>query len=151
MKVVSKQLTVSNKAFTLIELLVVISIVGLLIGLSTFALQGARESARDTRRKADMELIRSGIEIYKADCDVYPASLPAAGRALMGNGSTSTCLLTNEYISSIPSDPLNPTRTYYYSATAGQTYELCAALESGGSATCGGSCGATCTYRLTNP
>lgn len=137
--------------FTLIELLVSISIIGLLIGLSTFALQGARKSSRDTRRKADLELIRSGIEIYKADCDVYPSSLPSAGNALMGNGGTSTCLLTNIYISSIPTDSLTPNRSYYYTSPDGETYELCAALEGGGAGVCSGSCGQTCNYVLVNP
>ncbi|MCH7730469.1 prepilin-type N-terminal cleavage/methylation domain-containing protein [Patescibacteria group bacterium] len=147
----SKQLTVNSKAFTLIELLVVISIVALLIGLSVFALQGARTSSRDTRRKSDMELIRSGIEIFKADCDVYPSSLPSGGSALMGDGSISTCLVSNTYISSTPSDPLDPNRTYYYTSPDGETYQLCAALEGGGSDTCAGSCGETCNYQLVNP
>jgi prepilin-type N-terminal cleavage/methylation domain-containing protein len=62
----------SNKAFTLIELLVVISIIGILTGLSIFGLQGAREASRDATRKAALEQIRSGLEIYKADCDSYP-------------------------------------------------------------------------------
>lgn len=137
--------------FTLIELLVVISIIALLIGLSTFALQGARKSSRDTRRKSDLELIRSGIEIYKADCDVYPSSLPTSGSALNGDGSISTCLVSNTYISSVPSDPLDPNRTFYYTSPDGETYELCAALEGGGSATCAGSCGETCNYQLVNP
>lgn len=147
----SKQLTVNSKAFTLIELLVVISIVALLIGLSVFALQGARTSSRDTRRKSDMELIRSGIEIFKADCDVYPSSLPSGGSALMGDGSISTCLVSNTYISSTPSDPLDPNRTYYYTSPDGETYQLCAALEGGGSDTCAGFCGETCNYQLVNP
>ncbi len=43
-----------NTGFTLIELLVVIAITAILIGLSVFGLQGARESARDAQRKADL-------------------------------------------------------------------------------------------------
>ena len=42
--------------FTLIELLVTISIIGILIGLSVFGLQGARQSARDAKRKADLDM-----------------------------------------------------------------------------------------------
>ena len=63
-----------KKGFTLIELLVVLSIIGVLVGLSIFGLRSARESSRDGTRKADLELIRSGVEIYKADCDNYPLS-----------------------------------------------------------------------------
>lgn len=148
---ISHQPLVIRKGFTLIELLVSISIVGVLIGLSAFALQGAREGSRDTKRKADLELIRSGIEIYKADCDVYPASKPAAGSALVGNGSTDTCLITNTYIASFPDDPISPARTYYYDSPDGVTYELCAALEGGGSDSCGGSCTVACNYKVINP
>jgi prepilin-type N-terminal cleavage/methylation domain-containing protein len=145
-----------SKAFTLIELLIVISIIGVLLALSVFGLQGARESARDGRRKSDLESIRSGIEAYKSDCNAYPSSLPAVGAALVGNGSTPTCLGTNTYISQMPGDPLNPARTYNYSSSTGTTYELCAGLENGtGTVTCGSStaCGSgiTCNYKVINP
>ena len=75
--------------FSLIELLVVISIIGILVGLSAFGLQGARQASRDARRVSDIEQIRSGLELYKADCGVYPenADFPAAGGDLIGDGS----------------------------------------------------------------
>lgn len=142
-----------KNGFTLIELLVVISIIGILIALSVFGLQGARKAARDARRKADLEEIRSGVETYKADCGLYPASI---GSSLSGDGSTSTCLTTSTYIKEVPTDPV-PSRKYLYTG-ASDTYELCASLESGGSTvTCNGSsdCGngsvATCNYKVTNP
>lgn len=136
-----------EKGFTLIELLVVISIIGILIGLSIFGLQSARESSRDARRKADLELIRSGLEIYKADCGSYPVALTSSlmGTETVGN----TCLTTTTYIAEVPTDPL-PTNSYFYSST-GVVYELCTALEGGGSDSCSGSCGETCNYQVTNP
>lgn len=134
-----------NSGFTLIELLVVISIIGILIGLSIFGLQGAREAARDARRRGDLELIRSGLEIYKADCNTYPTSL---GSSLIGSGTPASC--TGTYIAEVPTDP-SPDRAYYYSSD-GVVYELCAALEEGGEDTCSGSCGGqTCNYKITNP
>ncbi len=142
-----------KKGFTLIELLVVISIIGILLALSIFGLMGARESARDSKRKADLELVRSGIEIYKADCNGYPSgsSLPSPLNGAQTSGSA--CLTTQTYIAEIPTDPLDPTRRYLYSSD-GITYELCASLEDGTSTeTCGGSsnCGTTCNYRVVNP
>lgn len=137
-----------KKGFTLIELLVVISIIGILLALSIFGLQGARESARDSKRKADLELIRSGIEIYKADCNAYPSSL---GTSLMGSGSPSSC--DGTYIAKVPEDQLSPTRSYRYWSD-GTTYEICTSLEDGsGTETCGGSsnCGLTCNYKVRNP
>lgn len=137
------------KAFTLIELLVVISIIGILIAVSIFGLSGARETARDARRKSDLQLIQSGLEMYKSDCNAYPATL---GTSLVGKGTPSTCLVTNTYISSVPVDPIS-TNLYRYATTA-SGYEICASLEQGsGTVTCGGSsnCGTTCNYKITNP
>lgn len=144
----------TESAFTLIELLVVISILGILLALSVFGLQGARESSRDGKRKTDLEQIRSGIEIYRADCDGYPTSLPAAGAALVGSGTKSTCPSSNVYISSMPADPVPLTHSYLYSSN-GSTYEICASLEQGeGAVTCGGNSncgGSTCNYKVVNP
>lgn len=138
------------KGFTLIELLVVISIIGVLIALSIFGLQGARQAARDARRKADIEQIRSGIEIFKADCDRYPGSLTSP---LIGVPSYGTsCLATNTYIETIPADPI-PSQNYSYTSD-GTDYAICAHLEGDYPAVSGcGSCGSgvTCNYIVENP
>ena len=143
-----RKLNIKN-GFTLIELLVVISIIGILLGLSIFGLQGARQSSRDAKRKGDLEMIRSGIEIYKADCNSYPAALSTP---LVGDGSTN-CPATNTYISSVPTDPVPASYSYSYTST-GATYTLCAYLENPPAIVIGsgcGSCGATCNYKVTNP
>ncbi len=144
-----------KKGFTLIELLVVISIIGILLGLSVFGLQGARTSSRDARRKADLETIRSGLEIFKADCDRYPATLPAPPNPLIGIPAySSACLAANTYISRVPNDPIPGTYAYVYTPDAtGTTYTLCAALEQGTSValscvTCGTK---ACNYLVQNP
>lgn len=139
------------RGFTLIELLVTIGIIGILIGISVFGLQGARESSRDAKRKADLEQIRSGVELYRADCNVYPASLTSP---LKGTGSPPACNTNNVYIQAIPIDPVASRAYLYAQVGAGSRYELCASLENGtGSVTCGGSsnCGVTCNYKVTNP
>lgn len=141
-----------SKGFTLIELLVVISIIGILIGLSVFGLQGARKASRDAVRKADLEQIRSGLGMYKADCDKYPTTL---GTSLTGNPPPASCLSSNVYISKVPTDPV-PADNYSYSSD-GVKYYLCASLEQppspamtgiGNCASCGG---ASCNYITTNP
>jgi prepilin-type N-terminal cleavage/methylation domain-containing protein len=140
--------------FTLIELLVVISIIGILIALSVFGLSGARESSRDAKRKADLELVRSGIEIYRSDCNTYPVATYTTNwpSQIVGSGTPTSCAVTNTYLTP-PLDPTSPTRFYRY-VSDGLTYEICAALEQGsGTKTCGGSsdCGSTCNYKVTNP
>ena len=145
---------ISNAGFTLVELLVVISIIGVLLGLAVFGLTGARESARDTKRKSDLEAIRSGLELFKADCKKYPTNDIFALESLTGDDSLASCLTANTYISQIPQDPQIPARNYRYSSD-GITYQICAALE-GGEITvdCGGAtnCGSSrCNYKAVNP
>ena len=141
--------------FTLIELLVTISIMGILLSVALFSLQGAREGARNTRRKSDIELIRSGLELYKSDCKKYPVGDIFSSPQLKGDGSLPSCSTSNVYISEVPKDPHDPGRIYKYSST-GTAYEICAALEGGdGSETCGGvsTCGGSnsCNYKATSP
>lgn len=140
-----------KKGFTLIEVLVVILIVAILSSLSMVAFAGARKTSRDQKRKADLEQIRSAVEIYRSDCLTYPASLPSAGSSLTG------CPPGNEttYLSSVPSDP--GTYSYRYNFLGANSYCLCAYLEVAGSGTsceCGGDCGSggvACNYFVTNP
>lgn len=149
---------IKGKGFTLIELLIVMSIIGILAGLSLFALGGARESARDGRRKTDLETVRSGLELYRADCDIYPDAATANITTGLGpslTGSDGTCPgNSNTYIDTIPNDSLSGRYYRYYSD--GTTYEICAALEedTGNVETCNANstCGtATCNYKVKNP
>jgi len=61
-----------KKGFTLIELLVAMTVASVLMGLALVSYQGARKSARDGKRKADLEQIRSALEMYRADKGEYP-------------------------------------------------------------------------------
>lgn len=143
-----------QSGFSLIELLIVMMIIGILVTISVFALVQARQSGRDAKRKTDLEQIKSGMEIYRADCNRYPATLPNPGNALNGDNSVSSCRNTNVYISSMPPDPQTG-RTYSYTINATRTqYTLCASLEGGtGTAAGCGSCGSgvQCNYKVTGP
>ncbi len=147
-----KLLNKLQRGFTLIELLVVISIIGILVGVSIFGLSGARESSRDARRKADLETIRSGLELYKADCSGYPATFNlSSATSLVGTGTPSSCSASNTYISSVPTDPTSTVRNYVY-RSVGNGYELYASLEQQGLTTYAGvNCGLSCNYLITNP
>lgn len=135
-----------QEGFTLIELLVTISIIGILAAVSLVGLQNTRASARNARRKADLESVKSALELYKSDCGRYPASL--------GSSITGSCPTTNTYLTTVPVDP-STSAAYYYNSPGGaannQTYRLCAMLEGEGvtDPECSG-CGSRC-YKVTNP
>lgn len=144
--------TKQNNGFSLIEVMIAVTIVALLAATSLFAVRQVREQGRDARRQADLEVIRSGLELYRADCGVYPPSL-TAGSPLVGSGTPATCAATNTYIQTVPSDPTTG-NVYRYNRGAGNvTYELCSTLElsSATVAPCTSGCGATCRLRLVNP
>jgi general secretion pathway protein G len=143
-----KNSPLNGAGFTLIELLIVMSIIGILAAISIFGISGARESARDGRRKSDLEAVRSAIEIYKADCDQYPPSVTG------GSVLTASCTgPLNTYMERVPEDPLGG--SYFYSSP-GTTYILCSTLEDPPSPAndttgCGSCAGGPCEYRVINP
>ena len=168
--IISSKLKINAHGFTLIELLIVMTIIGVLVALSLFALSGTRESARDGRRKADLETIRSALELYKADCDAYVVNASGgnvgtvldtdggAGVRLIGSGGSTPCPITNVYLEKIPNDSLTG-RNYFYLSN-GTTYELCTRLEEtptspgscgGGASNCGSIASSTCNYRVNQP
>lgn len=144
--------------FTLVELLIVMAIISVLAAvIITSAVLPAQKHARDTKRKSDLEFIRTGIETYRADCNTYPLLTGTLPVSLTGDGSTPACATTNVYINTTPSDP-TPTKSNYYYNSSGTTYVICTALEippttpgnTNGCGTCG-SGNVACNYRVTNP
>src|SRR4030042_4661691 len=128
-----------NLGFTLIELLVAMTIVAVLMGIALVSYQGARKSARDGKRKADLEQVRSAWEM----CPTDDGSYPLGG---LSSGGSITC--SSKTYMTIPDDPLTD-RIYAYSG-AENTYTLCAVLESGGEIVTGcGSCTLECNYKTT--
>lgn len=66
--------TSRRKAFTLIELLTVMAIITLLIGILTPALGAARDKARTTAVRAQLNAMEVGLESFQGDEGKYPAS-----------------------------------------------------------------------------
>lgn len=137
----------SKRGFTLIELMIVISIISLVaaFGLAT-NYRAAQKTARDGKRKSDLEQIRSALEMYYADKGYYPYT--GFGWNNGGNGwatnrdNGNSCynkdledVLEEEgYISPFPRDPKGGCNAggyggYMYYHTGKTIYCLYARLE----------------------
>ena len=152
-----------NKGFTLIELLVAMTVASVLMGLALVSYQGARRSARDGKRKADLEQIRSALEMYRADNGQYPLRVnELSGWEVSYDGDWLENLPT-QYLQNKPVDPINSSSYYYrYALCSGSVtpsgmpnYKLQTRLEMGGNTQlctqCSGDQGNTEWYCVTSP
>jgi len=142
-------MNLKRKGFTLIELLVVISIIGFLSTLAVVSLNNARIKSRDAKRRADIKQISTALDLHydKRGAYTQPENMcsdtsygafggcgAAGGSGDWDANSDLRDLITDGFLSSLPKDPIN-NGNYYYSyepENAGQIYDLCARLESGG-------------------
>jgi len=65
----------SNKGFTLIELLIVVAIIGILAAIAIPQFSSYRAKAFNTAANADLKNLKTGMEAYMADNQVYPKEL----------------------------------------------------------------------------
>jgi len=121
----------TNYGFSLIELLVAMTVIAIIMGLALVSFQGSKASARDAKRKNDLEQIRSALEVYRVDTGEYPgenycdSSLGSFGSQVCSGGTfphtpgtdwdgTIESELETDYIGDLPVDPLNNSEYYYY-------------------------------------
>lgn len=135
-----------RKSFTLIELLVTIGIIAILVVIGVVSYGSINRRSRDTRRKSDIEQLRSALEMYRSDKGYYP-DIYNGGAAIFSNvENLRTELVTNNsYLPDIPEDPKDNTTTPYQiifqkDASQAHYYRYCitAALEGTGESQCTG-------------
>ena len=68
-----KRNILQEHGFTLIELLIVIFIIAILTGLAMTNFLGARERARDSKKKAELTQVKTALRLYYNDYGKYPA------------------------------------------------------------------------------
>lgn len=76
-----------RKGFSLIELLVVITIIAALVGVALPNFLGARQRAKDAKKKAELGQLRNALRLYYNDFNSYPTG---TGYYINGCGATGT-------------------------------------------------------------
>lgn len=115
--------------FTVIELLVVTTIIMVLTAVGMVSYQAASRNARNGKRAADMESLRSALVLYRSDTGAYPIGT---------DFDTMVATLNNVGYYSSPSitDPRNEAPYLYSYDSDGVVFEVCYAEEPGGTAVC---------------
>lgn len=106
--------------FTLIESLVVVTMMMVIIAVASISYSSASKKNRDNRRIADLERIRTALELFRQED--LGGSYPASGGALVTGG----------YIDAWPMGPKGVTDTYTYTRPSPYSYMVRANLESTG-------------------
>jgi len=110
-----------NRGFTLIELLVVIAIIGILSSVVLASLNTARQKSRDAKRISDVKQLQLALELYFDTNGGYPSTIGT---------STSSPLITGNFMSVIPVDPTTDASYLYAALNADCTsYHIGATLE----------------------
>lgn len=109
--------------------MMVIGIITIISAAGMTRFTQAQAKSRDARRQADIETVRSALELYRSDNSTigYP---DATGTDGTNTKYSNLCCDVGEplvnYINPMPQDPRNDATYYYtYSRTSGSTYSLC--------------------------
>lgn len=121
-----------NKGFTLVEILVVATIIGLLASVGIFSYVQFSKQSRDAKRKSDLEVVRSAVELYRSSNNTYPLSVTWGGDICDPGGC-----VNGTYLQGVPNDPKASTDATYYYTSDGSDYTLGASMESSSTSTCG--------------
>lgn len=115
----------STSGFTIVELLIVIVVIAILAAISIVSYTGIQQSARDSKRKSDLELIVKGFGLWGAENggDFSGMSAGAQGqevgwfsRPYDSFPSVKSVLVSGGFLTEGVQDPINITTSPYHYA-----------------------------------
>ena len=94
-----------KKGFTLIELLVVIAIILVLATIIFISATNSSIKARNTKRTADINSVKTALGQYREDYGSYPLCIDLQGNSVEHCDLSDIKGVTNKYIAGMPVDP----------------------------------------------
>lgn len=137
-----------TSGFTLIELLVVIAIIATILAAAVPNFLGARERAKDAKKKAELNQVKAALRLYYNDYQKYPEqeTVGPLKTKIYGCGATGTegcpksgctvadflaggdgCSTATIYMKKLPTYTVGT--MYYFKASSGDDFRLYADLE----------------------
>lgn len=127
-----------KSGFTLIEVLVAATIIIVLATIGVVSYRQVGVTARDGKRKADLDIVRSALVLYRSEQGSYPTY---AGQTKANYENAVSDLAGAGYLGQpTPSDPKDDSTFYYTYSSSGVSFSLRATLEEDES-----------LYEVTNP
>jgi len=113
-----KSILKKKNAFTIIELLVVVAIIAVLAVVVIISYSDAKSKSRDSRRSADLDGLNVALKMYYDDKKSLPVHT-GSGICQPGSGGCLAELVDENYIATIPLDPVGGKNYGYYDYTSG--------------------------------
>ena len=117
----------AEAGFTLIEIMVVIIILGLLATLVIPNITGYTEKAKREKTRADLTSIEGALELFKADCGLYPTTEQGLEALIVRPSTGRICNKWMEggyFKKGIPLDPWGNRYAYSAPGRRGEAYEI---------------------------
>lgn len=86
-----------KKGFTLIELMIAISVIAILSTIGLMVYSNGQRLARDSRRKADLQEIKTALALYHQDFKHYPCTVGGNGWQFTPATTSSSFWISNVY------------------------------------------------------
>lgn len=130
-----------RKAFTLVELLIVIIIIAVLAAIAIPKFSNSSQRSKESALKAELSLLRNGVELFKTDTGAFPANLsdleataaPASGLDSAGAAKTITAAdWKGPYVNKVNNDPVS-SAAFTYTKTSPNVGKITSSASGNGS------------------